>query len=523
MPQLTSNFILKSKQPNFERDSFKTKAEMDAVQSSWIDEGHISYCEQTRKHYRFRSKEGEQVFTEGGRWVELLSDENIKNYFTPPTQDIFVVGSISNLNDTYIKDQNIGLGKLIYVQETNSYYFSVYDKDAAVQVNDYQEGTTGWFHPLISDFSFQNFLANSKYLQDNFIAKNKIDDALKSSAYLESDYVKVDKFKDYLNNHLDSCLGTSEYLSQNYVGTAALTSTLGGYITEEALDEVLKEYVTEDDIDGILTDNAYLQTTYATRESLGLDDINQPPSGEDMGEGEIDHPIYSSMAEYIQQNYAHTTSLVALEERVQVLESNGPVGDDSNGDNGTTSENITTRIEQLETDVAGLKSNNDITNLQTLVQQLNNTIVTLTARVKTLEENAGIEPPKDNLAGEGEYTVAGAINLYKVNGGTKVSNVTVCGYIVGAMTKTTGSPEFTIDAIKAGSNSNTNLILADNPNIQDMVQCMVVQLPSGTIRDELNLVNNENNLKKPIKVTGTLESYFSAAGIKSTKSYSFIE
>lgn len=519
MPQLTSNFILRSKQPNFERDSFKTKEDMAAVQTSWIDEGHISYCENEGKHYIFNSASGQ---TGEGRWTELFSAANIQKYLPINVQDIFVVGSVSTLNDKYIEDNNIGLGKLIYVQETNSYYFSVYDKDAAVQVNDYQEGKTGWFHPLISDFSFQNFLANSKYLPDNYIAKNALDDALKGSVYLGSDYVTVSKFKENLCNHLDSCLGSSTYLGENYVGTNVLTSTLGSYITEETLTSALDEYVTEANVVNILKDNAYLTETYATREALGLDDINRPPSGEDMEEGEIiDHPTYTSIAEYIQQNYVLTDSFEDLEARVQALETNGPV--DGDGDNGTTGENITGRVEQLEADVAELKSNNDITNLRALVDQLNSTISILTARIKTLEENAGIEPPNDNLAGEGEYTVAGAINLYNVNGGTKVSNVTVCGYIVGAMTKTTGSPEFTIDTIIAGPNSNTNLIIADNPNIQDITQCMAVQLPSGTIRDELNLQANPDNHKKPIKITGSLEAYFGAAGIKSAKSYSFIE
>ena len=524
MPQLTSNFILRSKQPNFERDSFKTWEEMKEVQTGWMDEGHISYCEEERKHYVFNStdKTSGEILTGEERWVELLSEDNIKQYLPTNEQDIFVVGSVSTLNDKYIKDNKIGLGKLIYVQETNSYYFSVYDKDAAVQVNDYQEGTTGWFHPLISDFSFQNFLANSKYLQDNYIAKNTLDDALKGSVYLGSDYVKVSKFKDNLNQHFDSCLGSSTYLGENYVGTNVLTSTLGSYVTEETLTSVLDEYVTEANIDNILTDNTYLTETYATRIDLGLDSINTPPSGEDMEEGEeIDHPTYTSIAEYIQQNYVLTASFDDLEARVQALEGNESVGD-SDGDNGTTSENITGRVEQLEADVAELKSNNDVTNLRALVDQLNSTISILTARIKTLEENAGIEPPKDNLAGDGEYTVASAMNLYNSNGGTKVS-ITVCGYIVGAMTKTTGSPEFTIDAITAGSNSNTNLIIADNPNIQDITQCMAVQLPSGTIRDELNLQANPDNHKKPIKITGSLESYFGAAGIKSAKSYSFID
>ena len=55
MPQITSNFIFRSKSPNFERDSFKTWQEMVDVPSSYIDEGHISFCEERGLHYIFKS------------------------------------------------------------------------------------------------------------------------------------------------------------------------------------------------------------------------------------------------------------------------------------------------------------------------------------------------------------------------------------------------------------------------------------------------------------------------------------
>jgi hypothetical protein len=47
-----------------------------------------------------------------------------------------------------------------------------------------------------------------------------------------------------------------------------------------------------------------------------------------------------------------------------------------------------------------------------------------------------------------------------------------------------------------------------------------VELPSGAVRDALNLVTNPSRLGSPVLITGTVvESYFGYIGIKNTKSY----
>lgn len=48
---------------------------------------------------------------------------------------------------------------------------------------------------------------------------------------------------------------------------------------------------------------------------------------------------------------------------------------------------------------------------------------------------------------------------------------------------------------------------------------LMVQLPTGAIRDALNLVNNDSNLGKQVKLQGNLETYFSKPGIKSVTDY----
>lgn len=93
---------------------------------------------------------------------------------------------------------------------------------------------------------------------------------------------------------------------------------------------------------------------------------------------------------------------------------------------------------------------------------------------------------------------------------------TVEGYIVGTAISGTSYDQ------TAPFSSATNLGLADSPNETDPAKIMPVQLPSGNIRTDLNLVDNPNNLGKKVRITGTLTAYFSVPGHKSATSYSFV-
>ncbi len=54
--------------PNFERDQFATLSDMKAVVDT-IDEGHMSFCKETRKHYVFQSSNSVDATT--GKWREI--------------------------------------------------------------------------------------------------------------------------------------------------------------------------------------------------------------------------------------------------------------------------------------------------------------------------------------------------------------------------------------------------------------------------------------------------------------------
>lgn len=151
MPQISSNFILRSKSPNFERDCFATWDEMKSVNSAWMDEGHISYCKETRKHYVFSTVNAPD--NEGGRWTELKLTINDDIIGFINSNSTYVVNGIANLNDDLA--ESLSLGRIVYVKEDHSLYYNIYDASmgATPQTGTYLADSTGWFHPLHIDLT----------------------------------------------------------------------------------------------------------------------------------------------------------------------------------------------------------------------------------------------------------------------------------------------------------------------------------------------------------------------------------
>lgn len=73
MIQIIDNFEHRSKLPNFARDQFDTLEEMKNVRNEDIDEGHISYCISTDKHYKFNASNAIDQST--GKWREFKGEK----------------------------------------------------------------------------------------------------------------------------------------------------------------------------------------------------------------------------------------------------------------------------------------------------------------------------------------------------------------------------------------------------------------------------------------------------------------
>ena len=111
--------------------------------------------------------------------------------------------------------------------------------------------------------------------------------------------------------------------------------------------------------------------------------------------------------------------------------------------------------------------------------------------------------------GNGEtdaYSVADARSHAGENG------VWVYGYIVGGDLTSTGKTVKTKDLSK-----KTHLAIATRSSITDKASCVAVELPSGKVRDALNLVDHPDLIGQRIYVKGNLvDSYFGTTGLKGT-------
>lgn len=106
-------------------------------------------------------------------------------------------------------------------------------------------------------------------------------------------------------------------------------------------------------------------------------------------------------------------------------------------------------------------------------------------------------------------TVSEAI---KNNTGT----ATVKGFIVGTAISGTSYDQ------EAPFTAATNLGLADSPDEKDPAKIMPVQLPTGSIRSALNLVDNPGNFKAEVTITGSLETYFQVPGLKLPSAFTIL-
>lgn len=97
----------------------------------------------------------------------------------------------------------------------------------------------------------------------------------------------------------------------------------------------------------------------------------------------------------------------------------------------------------------------------------------------------------------------------------------VKGYIVGCVNTNIGNvlkaetADFTVPAPV-----QTNILMASDPDERNWENCITVQLPSGPVRNALNLGTNPDNQGKLVTILGTTgNKYCSAYGVKSVSAY----
>ena len=110
--------------------------------------------------------------------------------------------------------------------------------------------------------------------------------------------------------------------------------------------------------------------------------------------------------------------------------------------------------------------------------------------------------------------VSDAMTVLQAKSSAGSKDVWVCGYIVGG-DLTSASASF-----DEPFSSRTNLLLGPKSSTSDKDACLSVQLPSGSLRDELNLVDNPQQLRRKIYLRGDIvDAYFGIPGIKNISEY----
>lgn len=97
--KIGANLAYNGKLPNFERDSFETKAAMKAFDENSIDEGHLSYCKEDGNIYQYKSANTVDATT--GRWrifkTDIVVDDTLNGTSTNPIQNKAVSTKIGDL------------------------------------------------------------------------------------------------------------------------------------------------------------------------------------------------------------------------------------------------------------------------------------------------------------------------------------------------------------------------------------------------------------------------------------------
>lgn len=135
--------------------------------------------------------------------------------------------------------------------------------------------------------------------------------------------------------------------------------------------------------------------------------------------------------------------------------------------------------------------------------ELRNVVVTDKEAV-VVERNYGSGKEND------PFTVDGAV--YNQGSGAWVE-----GYIVGYIY--VGSTSNTYVFSSDTCTQNTNILIASSLSSLYISKAMPVQLPTGTVRNALNLRDNKGNIGKKVKLYGNLASYFSVPGLRDVSYY----
>lgn len=122
---------------------------------------------------------------------------------------------------------------------------------------------------------------------------------------------------------------------------------------------------------------------------------------------------------------------------------------------------------------------------------------------------------EDYCFGGGGYGQDDAYSVPEARNHPGETGVWVYGYVVGCFNSSGANPS-TEQPFKKG----TNIALAARSSVTDKNSCLSIELPSGPIRDALNLMDNPSNLGKAVFLKGDIvQAYYGIPGLKNLTEY----
>ena len=106
-------------------------------------------------------------------------------------------------------------------------------------------------------------------------------------------------------------------------------------------------------------------------------------------------------------------------------------------------------------------------------------------------------------------SVEEAMTVAQARASAGAEDVWISGYIVG------GDLSSSSASFAAPFKSRTNIVIGPKSTTSNRLSCLSVQLPSGQLRETLNLVDNPDNHGRKILLKGNVvEAYYGMPGVK---------
>ena len=226
---------------------------MRDVNPGWIDEGHISYCRETRKHYVFSSY---NEYDETTGFFRPFPASTVSGGSADGSGDgccegscgiHYIFDSLAAMRNIDIISEEINLGQIVYCKETKLPYYSDYDRKLPPLDSNqaYFDDETGYFRSFTVSVDVKDLQEDLNDLAD------RVANLENNGPSIPGDYITEEELnsKGYLTEIPSEYITEEELNSKGYLTANDIPEISGDYVTDSELAEALKNF--EDSLEGL--------------------------------------------------------------------------------------------------------------------------------------------------------------------------------------------------------------------------------------------------------------------------------